>query len=85
MLLLRVQYHHQLTNDAYSALPCAYLVLEHDQTLPKEYHEAMAALQSQRNRRPFTMYSAPTGHSPHLSWTDGLVTKLEEFAGKILA
>lgn len=73
----------KLTNDPYSALPCAYLVLEHDQMLRKKYQEGMVALQSEKSGRSFTMYSAPTSHSPHLSWTDGLVEKLEDFAGKI--
>ncbi|KAJ6087791.1 hypothetical protein N7467_006705 [Penicillium canescens] len=69
-----------LTHNPYTTLPCAYLVLENDYTLPKEYQEGMAASQS----KPFTMYHAPCGHSPHLSWTTGLVEKIEEFAGQIL-
>jgi hypothetical protein len=69
-----------LTHNPYTTLPCAYLVLENDYTLPKEYQEGMAASQS----KPFTKYHAPCGHSPHLSWTTGLVEKIEEFAGQIL-
>jgi hypothetical protein len=75
----------KLTNDAFSALPWAYLVLENDQTLPKEYQEGMVALQSQRTGRPLSMYRALTSHSPHLSWTVGLAGRLEEFASKALA
>ncbi|KAJ9295062.1 hypothetical protein DTO271G3_6232 [Paecilomyces variotii] len=74
----------RLTNDAYATVPCAYLVLEKDQTLPKEYQESMVAMQNQKGTPPFTIYYAPSGHSPHLSWTDGLVGKLEEFARKVL-
>jgi hypothetical protein len=73
----------KLTNDAYTALPCAYLVLENDQTLPKDYQEGMVVLQNQKGTSPFTMYYCPSGHSPHLSWTDGLVKKIEEFTGKV--
>ncbi|KAL3462440.1 alpha/beta-hydrolase [Aspergillus heterothallicus] len=73
----------KLTNDAYSALPCAYLVLENDQSLPKEYQESMIALQAQVGNK-FTVYYAPCGHSPHLGWTAPLVTKVEDFIGTIL-
>ncbi|RAK96478.1 alpha/beta hydrolase [Aspergillus ibericus CBS 121593] len=73
----------RLTNDAYSVLPCAYLVLENDLCLAKEYQEGMIALQTQRGAG-FTVYYAPSGHSPHLSWTGGVVEKIEEFVGKIL-
>lgn len=70
-----------LTHNPYDVLPCAYLVLEKDRTLPKEYQEGMAASQS----KPFTIYHAPCGHSPHLSWTNELVAKIEEFGTQVLA
>lgn len=70
--------HEKLTNDAYSALPCAYLVLDDDKSLPREYQEGMIALQEQQGN-VFTVYHAPSGHSPHLSWTMGLVEKVDEF------
>ncbi|KAH8702376.1 Alpha/beta hydrolase fold-1 [Talaromyces proteolyticus] len=73
----------KLTNNPYSSLPCSYLVLENDQTLPKEYQEQMIALQSQGTSL-FTVYRAPSGHSPHLSWTTELVEKVAEFIDKIL-
>ncbi|KAI3328442.1 alpha/beta-hydrolase [Ustulina deusta] len=38
----------KLSNNAYAALPCAYLILEGDMTLPKEYQESMVALQAQK-------------------------------------
>ncbi|RAL10320.1 alpha/beta hydrolase [Aspergillus homomorphus CBS 101889] len=68
-----------LTNDAYSALPCAYLVLDNDLTLPPTYQEMMIALQAEKGNI-FTVYHAPSGHSPHLSWTGPLVSKMREFA-----
>lgn len=51
----------KLTNDAYSAVPCAYLVLDGDLTLPKEYQEGtcMAALQGSKTGE-FTMYHCPS-------------------------
>ncbi|KAJ5870228.1 hypothetical protein N7455_005169 [Penicillium solitum] len=70
-----------LTHKPYDVLPCAYLVLEKDRTLPKEYQEGMAASQS----KPFTIYRAPCGHSPHLSWTNELVAKIEQFGNQVLA
>ncbi|KAJ5754147.1 uncharacterized protein N7511_008300 [Penicillium nucicola] len=70
-----------LTHNPYADLPCAYLVLENDCTLPKEYQEGMAASQE----KPFTMYHAPCGHSPHLSWTTGLVKTIQGFAHQIIA
>ncbi|KAI1388567.1 Alpha/beta hydrolase fold-1 [Hypoxylon trugodes] len=72
----------KITNDAYSALPCAYLVLEGDLTMPKEYQEGMIALQSQKTGE-FTLYRSPAGHSPHLSWTNGMVETIQDFAKKI--
>ncbi|PYH93825.1 alpha/beta-hydrolase [Aspergillus ellipticus CBS 707.79] len=71
-----------LTNDAYLALPCAFLITENDRLLPKEYQEHMIALQTERGTQ-FTVYRAPSGHSPHLSWTAGLVEKMEEFANAL--
>ncbi|PYI03138.1 alpha/beta-hydrolase [Aspergillus sclerotiicarbonarius CBS 121057] len=70
-----------LTNDATSALPCAYLVLDNDCTLPREYQEGMIALETQRGNT-FTVYHAQSGHSPHLSWTDQLVGKVAEFTNQ---
>jgi hypothetical protein len=75
--------HAKLTNDAYSALPCAYLVLDDDKSLPREYQEGMIALHSQQGN-VFSVYHAPSGHSPHLSWTMGLVEKVEEFTRNLL-
>lgn len=72
----------KLTNDAYSALPCAYLVLEGDLMLPKAYQEGMAALQGQKTGE-FTMYRCPAGHSPHLSWTEGVVDTVLDFVQKV--
>ncbi|ROW09885.1 hypothetical protein VPNG_06275 [Cytospora leucostoma] len=72
----------KLSNDAYSALPCAYLVLEGDLTLPKEYQEGMAALQGQKTG-DFAIYRSPSGHSPHLSWTEGVVDTALHFVKKI--
>ncbi|KAJ6169077.1 hypothetical protein N7497_001920 [Penicillium chrysogenum] len=69
-----------LTHNPYDVLPCAYLVLEKDRTLPKEYQEGMAASQS----KPFTIYHAPCGHSPHLSWTNELAGKIEDFGKEVL-
>lgn len=40
----------KLSNDVYSALSCAYLALEGDLTLPKEYQEGMVASQGQKTR-----------------------------------
>ncbi|KAI9698909.1 MAG: hypothetical protein M1820_007330 [Bogoriella megaspora] len=68
-----------LENDAYVALPCAYLVSEDDLALPAAYQEGMVAMQSQRPGVSITTYKAPCGHSPHLQWTEGLVQKIEEF------
>lgn len=74
----------KLSNDAYSALPCAYLVLEGDMTLPKEYQEGMAALQGSKTGE-FTIYRCPAGHSAHLSWTEGVVDTAVGFVQKIRA
>jgi hypothetical protein len=76
----------KLTNEAvYADLPCAYLVLDGDLTLPKEYQEGMVAAQVAHSKVPFTMYHCPAGHSPHLSWTEGMVEVLQKFAGTVAA
>jgi hypothetical protein len=72
----------KLTNKAYGSLPCAYLVLERDLTLSKEYQEQMAALQGGKTR-DFKMYHCPAGHSPHLSWTNGIVDTVMDFVNSI--
>ncbi|KAH9895414.1 hypothetical protein F4778DRAFT_783770 [Xylariomycetidae sp. FL2044] len=71
-----------LSNDAYSALPCAYLVLDGDLTLPKEYQENMVQLQASKTG-PFTVYHCPAGHSPHISWTEGVVDTIGDFENNI--
>jgi len=72
----------KLSNDAYGALPCAHVVLEGDLTLTKEYQEGMIALQEAKTGK-FTVYRSPAGHSPHLSWTDGLVETVQDFVARI--
>ncbi|KAI9151285.1 putative hydrolase [Paramyrothecium foliicola] len=71
-----------LTNDAYSNVSCGYLVLDGDQTLPQQYQEGMIALQQSKTNTPFHVYHSPAGHSPHLSWTDGMVDTIQDFAVK---
>jgi hypothetical protein len=34
---------------------------------------------------PFTMYHCPAGHSPHLSWTKGMVGVVQNFTGNVVA
>ncbi|KAI0205449.1 alpha/beta-hydrolase [Astrocystis sublimbata] len=72
----------KLSNNAYAALPCAYMILEGDMTLPKEYQENMVALQAQKTG-DFILYRCAAGHSPHLSWIDGTVGTIQEFIKKI--
>ncbi|CAG8884212.1 unnamed protein product [Penicillium nalgiovense] len=74
------RYEQSLTHNPYDVLPCAYLVLEKDRTLPKEYQEGMATSQG----KPFRIYHAPCGHSPHLSWTNDLAGKIEDFGKQVL-
>lgn len=74
-----------LKHDPYTEVPCAYLVCEQDQALPAAYQEGMIALQSQRPGVDMTVYKAPSGHSPHLTWTEGLVAKVKEFGQKALS
>ena len=65
-------------------MPCAYLVTENDLALPVAYQEGMIAMQSARPEVDMTVYRCPAGHSPHLSWTDGLVKAVLEFGKKAL-
>jgi hypothetical protein len=52
--------------------------------LAKEYQEGMAALQGSKTGN-FTMYHCPAGHSPHLSWTEGVVDTIWDFVEKVKA
>ena len=72
----------KLTNDAYKALPCAYLLLERDQMLAKEYQEGMMMLQASKTG-DFKVYRCQAGHSAHLSWTNGLVETVQDFIGQL--
>lgn len=73
-----------LDNDAYSEVPCAALICENDLALPFAYQEMMVAMQAQREEAQFTVYKCDAGHSPHLTWTDGLVERIQEWAGFIV-
>jgi hypothetical protein len=72
-------------NDVYADLPCAYLVLDGDMTLPKEYQEGMMAAQVARSKVPFKTYHSPAGHSPHVSWTEGMIETIQDFAKTVAA
>lgn len=72
----------KITNNAYAAVPCAYLVLDGDLALDKTYQEAMITAQEEKTGK-FTVYHCPAGHSPHLSWTSGVVETVQDFASKI--
>ena len=72
-----------LDNDAYAALPCTYLVTENDLALPPGYQDGMIALQSQRPGVNMTVIRCPSGHSPHLTWTENLVGEMQKF-GKVV-
>lgn len=76
----------KLTNtNVYSNLPCGYLVLDGDLTLPKQYQEGMVAAQVGQSGVPFIMYHNPAGHSPHLSWIEGMVETVKRFAKTAVA
>ncbi|KAJ5092767.1 hypothetical protein N7456_008628 [Penicillium angulare] len=74
-----------LTHDPYSGLPCAYLVLENDLTLPKEYQEGMIAAHNAVNKRQISTLRCHASHSPHVSWTVGLRDEIEKFGAQTLA
>ena len=71
-----------LTNDAYAALSCAYLVLEGDRILPKEYQEGMVAVQGAKTGE-FRIYRCDAGHAAYLSWTEGLTKTVVDFVGTL--
>jgi len=71
-----------LENDTYTVIPCAYLVTENDLALPSACQEGMVAMQSQRAGVDLTVYRCPAGHSPHLTWTTGMVSAVQDFGQK---
>lgn len=74
-----------LNNDAYAALPSTYLVTENDLALPAAYQEGMIALQNSRPEVNISIKKCPSGHSPHLTWTEGLVDEVQKFGKGLLA
>ncbi|KAF3406283.1 hypothetical protein DPV78_001719 [Talaromyces pinophilus] len=73
-----------LDHDPYIEVPCAFLICENDLALPFAYQEMMVAMQAKREETKFTVYKCDAGHSPHLTWTDGLVGRIQEWAGSIV-
>ncbi|KAI4146182.1 MAG: hypothetical protein LQ341_002162 [Variospora aurantia] len=71
-----------LDNDPYVSVPCAYLITENDLALPPAYQESMIEMQGQRSGVELSVYRCGAGHSPHLTWTEGLVSVLEDFEQK---
>lgn len=68
-----------LENDSYVSLPCTYLVTENDLALPSGYQEGMVALQNMREGVDISIIKCPSGHSPHLTWTEGFVSEVQKF------
>jgi hypothetical protein len=68
-----------LENDPYLVLPCMYLVTENDLALPSAYQEGMVAMQNMRDGVAISIIKCPSGHSPHLTWTEGLVLEVKKF------
>ncbi|KAE9378288.1 alpha/beta-hydrolase [Stipitochalara longipes BDJ] len=77
--------HTVLKNDVYPALPCVYLVTENDLTLPAAYQEGMVTLQNQREGVDIKIVRCQSGHSPQLTWTEGLVAELLGFGTEVLS
>lgn len=73
-----------LKNDAYTALPCMYLVTEKDMALPAAYQEGMVGLQNQRPGVNIGVVRCESGHSPQLAWTEGLVAEVVKFGDRLL-
>jgi len=52
--------------------------------LPPAYQDGMLAMQNQRPGVKMTVYRCPSGHSPHLTWTEGLVGAVSDFGRKVV-
>ena len=76
--------HTVLTNDVYSVLPCLYLVTENDLAVPAGYQEGMVALQNQRDGVKIKIVTCQSGHSPQLTWTQGLVEEVLGFGKELV-
>jgi hypothetical protein len=59
-------------------------VAEKDLALPPAYQEGMVALQNQRPEVNINIVRCPSGHSPHLTWTEGLVAEVQKFGKLVL-
>jgi hypothetical protein len=61
--------HTVLENDAYSALPCVYLLTGNDFGLPVSAQEWMVTLQNMRDEVNIKVVRCQSGHAPFLTWT----------------
>jgi hypothetical protein len=73
-----------LDNDAYAELPCAYVITGSDQALPAAFQESMVEMQAQRDGVHITVIRCHAGHSPHLTWTDGLVQSIQSWVKSVV-
>lgn len=73
-----------LDHDPYTELPHTFLVCNNDMALPAAYQEMMIGMQTKIDGVNSTVYRCDAGHSPHLTWTDGLVGCIREWAGSIV-
>ncbi|KAF2684804.1 alpha/beta-hydrolase [Lentithecium fluviatile CBS 122367] len=69
-----------LTNDAYSALPCAYMICEGDRVLPPVYQEWMIKNVEEESGRKMAVYRCTGGHESFLSQPHVYVDSIETFA-----
>jgi hypothetical protein len=72
-----------LENDAYSALPCVYVVTENDIGVPISAQEGMVGLQNMREGVDIKVVRCQAGHSPFLTWIEGLVAEVHKFGNEL--
>lgn len=70
------------SNAAYLDLPCAFLACECDNIFPVAQQMVMISVSKDRGG-DMKVYHSPSGHFPMLTWKEGLVSSLEEFASSL--
>lgn len=68
-----------LESDAYPSLPCKYLIAENDLALSAAYQKGDGGIAEPETGGGYRCVRCPSGHSPHLTWTEGFAKEVQKF------
>lgn len=71
-----------LTHASYLDMQCAFLTCENDKVMPPFVQQMMIGV-SRDQGGSIRTYNCSSGHSPMLSWTEGLANTVRQFASEL--